>query len=143
MSAEIRNLNPKHGEERGGMNRGTQRAELGALGERLAAEHLERQGYRILERNFRCRMGELDLIARRGNDLVFVEVKLRKDVSHGEAREFVTASKQRKLLLTAEYYLSARPWAQDLQARFDVIEVYAPRGTEEGCTVRQLENAFS
>ena len=125
------------------MNRGTQRAELGALGERLAAEHLERQGYRILERNFRCRMGELDLIARRGNDLVFVEVKLRKDASHGEAREFVTASKQRKLLLTAEYYLSARPWAQELQARFDVIEVYSPQGTEENCSVCHLEDAFS
>ena len=125
------------------MSRGTERAELGALGERLAAEHLERQGYRILERNFRCRMGEIDLIARRENELVFTEVKLRKDASHGEAREFVTASKQRKLLLTAEYYLAARPWAQELQARFDVIEVYAPRGTEENCSVCQLENAFS
>ena len=125
------------------MNRGAERAALGALGERLASEHLERQGYRILERNFRCRMGEIDLIARRGSELVFAEVKLRKDASHGEAREFVTASKQRKLLLTAEYYLSARPWAQELQARFDVIEVYAPRGTEENCTVCHLENAFS
>lgn len=125
------------------MNRGAERAALGALGERLASEHLERQGYRILERNFRCRMGEIDLIARRGNELVFAEVKLRKDASHGEAREFVTAAKQRKLYLTAEYYLSARPWAQELQARFDVIEVYAPRGTEENCSVCQLENAFS
>ncbi|MBQ7435771.1 MAG: YraN family protein [Oscillospiraceae bacterium] len=125
------------------MNRGAERAALGALGERLASEHLERQGYRILERNFRCRMGEIDLIARRGGELVFAEVKLRKDASHGEAREFVTAAKQRKLLLTAEYYLSARPWAQDLQARFDVIEVYAPQGTEENCSVFQLENAFS
>ena len=125
------------------MNRGAERAALGALGERLASEHLERQGYRILERNFRCRMGEIDLIARRGSELVFAEVKLRKDASQGEAREFVTAAKQRKLLLTAEYYLSARPWAQDLQARFDVIEVYAPQGTEENCSVFQLENAFS
>jgi len=124
------------------MNRGAERAALGALGERLASEHLEGQGYRILERNFRCRMGEIDLIARRGSELVFAEVKLRKDASHGEAREFVTAAKQRKLLLTAEYYLSARPWAQDLQARFDVIEVYAPQGTEENCSVFQLENAF-
>ena len=125
------------------MSRDTDRAELGALGERLAAKHLEGKGYRILERNFRCRMGEIDLIALRGSDLVFTEVKLRKDASHGEAREFVTASKQRKLLLTAEYYLSARPWAQNLQARFDVIEVYAPQGTEENCTICQLENAFS
>ena len=107
------------------MNRGAERAALGALGERLASEHLERQGYRILERNFRCRMGEIDLIARRGSELVFGK------------------EKQRRLRLTAEYYLSARPWAQDLQARFDVIEVYAPRGTEENCSVCQLENAFS
>ena len=125
------------------MSRDPDRAELGALGERLAAKYLEKKGYRILERNFRCRMGEIDLIALRGSDLVFTEVKLRKDTTHGEAREFVTVSKQRKLLLTAEYYLSARPWAQDLQARFDVIEVYAPQGTEENCTICQLENAFS
>ena len=125
------------------MSRDPDRAELGALGERLAAKYLEKKGYRILERNFRCRMGEIDLIALRGSDLVFTEVKLRKDASYGEAREFVTASKQRKLLLTAEYYLSARPWAQDLQARFDVIEVYAPQGMEENCTICQLENAFS
>lgn len=125
------------------MSRDPDRAELGALGERLAAKHLEGKGYRILERNFRCRMGEIDLIALRGSDLVFTEVKLRKDASHGEAREFVTASKQRKLLMTAEYYLSARPWAQELQARFDVIEVYAPQGTEENSTICQLENAFS
>ena len=85
------------------MSRDPDRAELGALGERLAAKHLEGKGYRILERNFRCRMGEIDLIALRGSDLVFTEVKLRKDTTHGEAREFVTASKQRKLLMTAEY----------------------------------------
>ena len=125
------------------MSRDPDRTELGALGERLAAKYLEKKGYRILERNFRCRMGEIDLIALRGSDLVFTEVKLRKDASHGEAREFVTASKQRKLLMTAEYYLSARPWAQEPQARFDVIEVYAPQGTKENCTICQLENAFS
>ena len=125
------------------MSRDPDRAELGALGERLAAKYLEGKGYRILERNFRCRMGEIDLIALRGSDLVFTEGKLRKDASYGEAREFVTASKQRKLLMTAEYYLSARPWAQELQARFDVIEVYAPQGTEENSTICQLENAFS
>jgi len=125
------------------VSKGPDRAELGALGERLAAEHLAERGYRIVERNFRCRMGEIDLIARRENELVFTEVKLRKDASHGEAREFVTSSKQRKLLLTAEYYLACRPWAQDLQARFDVIEVYAPQGTEENCSIFHLENAFS
>jgi putative endonuclease len=118
------------------------KTELGAWGEQLAAERLEADGYRIVERNFRCRLGELDLVARRETELVFVEVKLRKDASHGEAREFVTAAKQRKLRLTAEYYLAARPWAQELQPRFDVVEIYAPRGPEGPAEIRRLENAF-
>ena len=116
---------------------------VGFLYELRAARLVRQRGYRVLARRYRAGDGEIDLIARRGSELVFTEVKLRKDASHGEAREFVTASKQRKLLLTAEYYLSARPWAQDLQARFDVIEVYAPQGTEENCSVCRLENAFS
>ena len=123
------------------MNRGTQRAALGALGERLAAEHLERQGYRILERNFRCRMGELDLIARRGNDLVFVEVKLRKNADFAEAREFVTARKQARILAAAQLWLHVH--ACEKQPRFDVIEVYAPNGADaSSIRIEHLENAF-
>ncbi len=118
------------------------KTELGAWGEQLAAERLEADGYRITDRNFRCRMGEIDLVACRGEELVFVEVKLRKDASHGEAREYVTAGKQRKLRLTAEYYLAARPRAQELQPRFDVIEIYAPQGPEGPAEIRRLENAF-
>ena len=116
--------------------------ELGLRGESLAAEHLESEGYAIVARNFRCRMGEIDLIARRRDELVFTEVKLRKNAFYGEAREFVTAAKQRKLRMTAEYYLAARPWAQELRARFDVIEVYAPQGAEGDCSICHLENAF-
>ena len=118
------------------------KTELGNWGESLAAEQLEAEGYVIIARNFRCRFGEIDLIARRGGELVFVEVKLRKNASHGEGREFVTAVKQRRLLLTAEYYLAARPWAQDLQARFDVVEIYAPQRPEGKYTICRLENAF-
>lgn len=118
------------------------KSELGAWGEKLAAENLETDGYRIVDRNFRCRLGEIDLIARRGRELVFIEVKLRKDASYGEAREFVTAGKQRKLLLTAEYYLVSHPWAQELQPRFDVVEVYAPQGIEGPSEIHRLENAF-
>ena len=118
------------------------KTELGAWGEQLAAEHMEAAGYRILARNFRSRFGEIDIIARRGNILAFVEVKLRKDASHGEAREFVTAAKQQRLRMTAEYYLAARPWAQELQARFDVAEIYAPQGAGGTGRIQILENAF-
>ena len=124
------------------MNRAMNRSETGAWGEARAAEYLEKEGYRIIVRNFRCRMGEIDLIARKGSILVFAEVKLRKDASHGEPREFVTASKQQKLRTTAAWYLTGHEWAQELQARFDVIEIYAPAGTEGTYRIEYLENAF-
>ena len=62
---------------------------LGQFGEEQAARYLRRRFYSILERNYRCRFGEIDLIAKRGGVLAFVEVKLRRDDSHGEAREMV------------------------------------------------------
>ena len=75
------------------------KTELGAWGEDRAAEYLTDNGYRIVCRNFRCRMGEIDLIAQKEDILAFAEVKLRKNSWYGEAREFVTAEKQRKLRL--------------------------------------------
>ncbi len=113
---------------------------LGAFGEEKAARFLRRKGYRIIERNFRCRMGEIDLIARQGEVLAFVEVKLRRDDRFAEAREFVTAAKQRRILAAASMYLSR--CGEDLQPRFDVIEVYAPEGERGPVTINHLENAF-
>ena len=118
------------------------KTELGAWGEDRAAEYLQNAGYRIVQRNFRCRLGEIDLIARKGEILAFVEVKLRKDSSHGEAREFVTADKQRKIRLAASWYLAGNAAAQQLQPRFDVVEVYAPLGADGPVTLNYLENAF-
>lgn len=118
------------------------RSELGAFGEEQAAALMEKEGYQILERNFRCRFGEVDLIARRGEILAFVEVKLRKNAAYGAAREFVTVSKQRRLRMTASWYLSGRGWAQMLQPRFDVVEVYAPEGVNGPVQLSYLENAF-
>ena len=118
------------------------RTELGAWGEDRVAVALLEAGYRILRRNFRCRLGEIDLIAEKDGILAFVEVKLRKNSSHGEAREFVTSEKQRKLRLAASFYLSGDSRAQELQPRFDVAEVYAPRGMDGPFTIHYLENAF-
>ena len=114
--------------------------ELGRFGEDQAARYLKRKGYTILERNYRRRGGEIDLIARRRGFLAFVEVKLRKDAGHGEAREFVTAAKQEKLRLTAMLWLAEHE--TKLQPRFDVVEVYAPQGTEGPVSIRHLEDAF-
>ena len=118
------------------------KTELGAWGEDRAAEYLVENGFRIVCRNFRCRMGEIDLIAEKAGMLVFAEVKLRKNSLYGEAREFVTAEKQRKLRLATSFYLAGSSRAQNLQPRFDVLEVYAPQGTTGPVTINHLENAF-
>ena len=113
---------------------------LGQFGEEQAARYLRRRFYHIVERNYRCRFGEIDLIARRGGFVAFVEVKLRRDDSHGEAREFVTARKQQRVLAAAEFWLSQHETA--LQPRFDVIEVYAPAGRDGPVKINHIENAF-
>lgn len=116
---------------------------LGRWGERKAADWLRRRGYRILERNFRCRFGEIDLIAVRGDFLVFVEVKLRRDDRYGAAAEFVDARKQQRVRTAAELWLQRHP-TEERQPRFDVIEVYAPHGTRTWLPkIRQIEDAFS
>ena len=117
-----------------------QQQSLGKFGEDSAARYLRRRGYKILERNFRCRQGEIDLIASKGEYVVFVEVKLRKDDGHGAAREFVTRSKQTKILTTAGLWLSRTQ--TPLQPRFDVIEVYAPHGRFGQVRIEHLEDAF-
>ena len=114
--------------------------ELGSFGEERAARYLRRKGYRIVERNFRCRQGEIDLIARRGKYLVFVEVKLRKDDRFGAAREFVTPAKQARILAAAGLYLAGAE--EQWQPRFDVIEIYAPEGERGPIRIEHIENAF-
>ena len=116
--------------------------ERGNWGEDRAARYLRLHGYRIVERNFRCRQGEIDIIARKGEIVAFVEVKQRKNADFGEAREFVTFSKQRRIIAAAELWLLKT--GCELQPRFDVIEVYAPAGTRTLFPeIRHIENAFS
>lgn len=114
---------------------------LGRWGEGIAADDLRRRGWSILHTNYRCRGGEIDIIASKSGVLAFVEVKLRKTSGFAPARAFVTAGKQRKLRLTAELYLLEHP--TDLQPRFDVAEVYAPQGMETAHPeIIYIENAF-
>ena len=117
-----------------------EKRELGRFGEERAARWLRLRGYRIVETNYSCRSGEIDLIARRGRYIVFVEVKLRKNADFAPAREFVTAAKQQRIRTTAALWLSQHETG--LQPRFDVIEVYAPQGAEGRVTVNHIENAF-
>lgn len=114
---------------------------LGKWGETQVAGYLRGQGYEILAMNYRCRMGELDLVASKGRYLAFVEVKLRRSGDRMAAREAVTYSKQQKLRAAALLYLQAHPTR--LQPRFDVAEIYAPQGTgTRHPHINYLENAF-
>lgn len=114
---------------------------LGRWGEMLAADYLRKKGFQLLGAGWRCRFGELDLIAADREYLCFVEVKLRKSSAYGSAGAFVDWRKQEKLRLAAQLYLLEHP--TQLQPRFDVVEIYAPRGMKtEQPEIRYLENAF-
>ena len=108
--------------------------EIGSKYEHIAGAYLERQGYRILEYNFHCRRGEIDLIAQDGEYLVFCEVKYRKGRTSGGPVDAVDVYKQRKLWKTAEYYLFVNG-LHDVPCRFDVI------GIEENRIIL-IKNAF-
>ncbi len=115
---------------------------MGAWGEATAALYLQKKRYTLLASGFRCRYGEIDLIVKNKKYLVFVEVKLRKSSQFAQAMEFVDSFKQNRLRTTAEFYLSKYP--TQLQPRFDVIEIYAPEGTDTvNPVIRHLEDAFS
>ncbi len=113
---------------------------FGRWGEEQAARYLKLRGYRVLEMNYKCRGGEIDIIARKGKFIVFVEVKLRKNANFAEGREFVNYSKQQRIILTAQHYLQAFP--SELQPRFDVIEIYAPCGNESKVSIEHIKDAF-
>jgi putative endonuclease len=95
---------------------------LGASGEDLAAAHLRSQGFLILDRNFRCSLGELDLVARKGLIIVFAEVKTRRSEQHGAPETAVTYKKQQRIIKLAHIYLKQKN-LYHLQPRFDVIAI--------------------
>lgn len=113
----------------------------GAWGEALAAEYLRKKKFTIVAAGYRSRFGEIDLIAQNKQNLVFVEVKLRKSAAFAQAREFVDRRKQDKLRVTASIFLSQHP--TKLQPRFDVVEIYCPQGRETARPqIIHLEGAF-
>ena len=110
----------------------------GKQGEDIALVYLQKHGYKILEQNYRCPLGEIDIVARDGKTVVFIEVKSRNTETFGDPEEAVGKAKQKKISLLALYYLEKnRCSPQD--ARFDVVAVkILPSGTE----VKLIRNAF-
>lgn len=115
--------------------------EYGSYGEELAGRFYESKGFIILEKNFRCRLGEIDIIAGNTEMIVFAEVKLRRDSSFAGAAEYVTASKQKKVINAARVWLG-RNNRPDKYLRFDVVEIYLPEGKDGKAYINLIDNAF-
>lgn len=101
--------------------------ELGRRGEQLAVDHLEAVGYRILDRNWRCPSGEIDVVALDGDELVVVEVKTRSSLSHGDPLEAVTRRKMTRLCVLAGRWRRAHPRTRARRTRVDLIGVVLDR----------------
>ena len=113
---------------------------FGALGEKLAARYLKEQGYKILKKNYKNKLGEIDIIAVDKNEIVFVEVKTRSASPYLSGQYAVDQRKQFHIMRTASYYLSVTKC--ELQPRFDIIGILVDPNTNEVTYRRHLENAF-
>ena len=113
-----------------------QHQQYGKKSEDLAAKYLKKNGYKILLRNYRTRLGEIDIIARDGRTIVFVEVKARKTERAGSVKSSITAAKKLKITRLAQNYFK-ESGARDVKARFDVVVIKG-----EGGAVELIKNAF-
>jgi putative endonuclease len=102
------------------------RQKLGRWGEQLAAQYLESHGYKVLDRNWRCRRGEIDLVAKEGDVLVFVEVKTRRGRDYGTPEEALTRYKVKRLLELGQRYMLERD-LEDVEWRVDLVAVELDR----------------
>ena len=115
-----------------------ERLDLGKLGEDLAFKKIKRIGYKCLARNYRCPLGEVDLIAKDGDTLVFIEIKTRKGKSLGYAKEAVDGRKRRQLSKVALTYIKANDcW--HMKSRFDVVAINVNKNKRE---IEIIKNAF-
>ena len=120
-------------------------AELKFLGENceaLAASWVEHRGMRVLVRNFRGKTGEIDIIARHGEHLVFLEVRARTNRAFNSAAGSVDRRKQQRILRTAQLFLQRHPGLAALPCRFDVI-AFEPRQSDNGLEIRWIPGAFT
>jgi putative endonuclease len=114
------------------------RQKFGEKGEEIAVRHLRKNGYKIIETNYRTRLGEIDIIAQDQDTIVFAEVKTRRSVQFGNPKQAVTIRKQKKISMVALYYLKATGQSA-ARARFDVVGVISNRDKPQ---VEIIKNAF-
>jgi putative endonuclease len=115
-----------------------ERLNLGKLGEELALKKVKRLGYKCIARNYRCALGEIDLIAKDGDCLVFIEIKTRRGRSLGSIKEVIDKRKKRQLSKVALAYLKSNNDC-DVKSRFDVVAISLNQGKEQ---IEVIQNAF-
>ena len=118
-----------------------ERITLGRRGEDLAAQHLKKKGYIILQRNYKLRSGEIDIVAKENNTISFVEVRTRSSLEFGSPFASVTTSKQRQIIRTALHYIKANNLF-DYEVRFDVVSVLKNTKTNTA-RIELIKDAFS
>lgn len=110
----------------------------GRIGEELAINYLQRKGYKIIEKNFQCRQGEIDIIAKDKDEIVIIEVKTRKCLEYGKPAEAVNETKKKHIYKATEYYLYIKK-IEKTYIRIDVIEVYIK---ENKYYINHIKNIF-
>ena len=110
---------------------------IGKSKEKLACQYLEEKGFQLIEKNYYCRRGEIDLIMRDHDFLVFIEVRYRKNDHFGSALESINYHKQKRLIFTAKHYLQQT--RTPLASRFDVVAI---SGNNDNLSINWIENAF-
>jgi putative endonuclease len=119
------------------------RIAIGQEAEAAAETFLQQRGLKTIQRNFHCRMGEIDLVMRDGDYLVFTEVRFRRAGQHGSGAESITRAKRRKLVLTAGYYLRTRKISSHQSCRFDVVSIGQQRNSDQPqYNINWIQNAF-
>jgi putative endonuclease len=118
---------------------GTYRKELGRWGEEQGCRYLVDHGYRIVYQNYRCPVGEIDIIASKDGSLAFVEVKTRRTTAYGTPAEAVNYKKQMKYMKASLYFLNDRKW-RDVDCRFDILEVIV--NPDNSFRVNHIQNAW-
>lgn len=108
---------------------------IGSLYEEIASEYLMNNGFSILEHNYRCKIGEIDIIACKDNIIRFIEIKYRKNTEYGYALEAVSKNKQLKIMKTAQWYINEKHLGEDVNYSFDVIAI-------QGNDIQYLFNCF-
>lgn len=116
-----------------------ERHETGKTGEDIATKYLEQIGYEIIQRNFECKIGEIDIIAKDKEEIVFVEVKTRASALYGLPKEAVDQTKKKHIYKSAEFYIYIRH-LENYPVRIDVIEVYKKQGKFK---VNHIKNAIT